>query len=497
MTTEMSTANAEEVILYIDLTTEYIGKKDLIKEIKAFIENKNKFGTDSSYGIVIFQEEDNPIALYDSKDVNSIIKIIEEKWETRPKNQSYIENGLFEILSYIFRKSREVKKIYQVIILSDTPSKRSDEYQQAVYDLITKSKKFLTFIDIVRVGEAEYYEDDVKIKVITSETLGGTFHCNINQFSDVLGSLVKSKQEFNIIKPEKEQVLEEDKSFYEKLAVDLISLDSEDNKICSICQFELCPICKAYSDEIHKCYNCNVKFHNCCIAHYSISNNIGFKHIFRCPQCQNLLKLDKDYVELIYEEDIEELEIKIVEVPEKEIIKEELELEEDISAEIIEEKIEAEEDISAEIIEEEIEAEVDVSAEIIEEEIGAGVYVEQPPLEQKQPIEEIHELEQPLEKKVMQTISELKIDLQELPPPPPIKKIKVGGFFGREIEVGAKLKEKAKQPIKVLEPQYIVEKKSITELKPPKKRASFKFCKICGTSAKNTVICPNCGANID
>ena len=38
MTTEMSTANAEEVILYIDLTTEYIGKKDLIKEIKAFIE---------------------------------------------------------------------------------------------------------------------------------------------------------------------------------------------------------------------------------------------------------------------------------------------------------------------------------------------------------------------------------------------------------------------------------------------------------------------------
>ncbi|MFW9898954.1 MAG: hypothetical protein ACFFDO_06805 [Candidatus Thorarchaeota archaeon] len=482
MTTEMSTVNAEEVILYIDLTTDYIGKKDLIKEINAFIENKNKLGIDSSYGIVIFQEEDNPITLYDSKDVNSIIKIIEEKWETRPKSQSYIENGLFEILSYVFRKSREVKKIYQVIILSDTPSKRSDEYQQAVYDLITKSKKFLTFIDIIRVGEAEYYEDDVKIEVITSETLGGTFHCNSNQFSDVLGCLVKSKQEFNIIKPEKEQVLEEDKSFYEKLAVDLISLDPEDKTICSICQFELCPICKAYSDEIHKCYNCNAKFHNCCIAHYSISNNIGFKHIFRCPQCQNLLKLDEDYVDLVYEEELEEKEIAIVKIPEKEII---------------EEKIEAEEEISAEIIEEKIEAEQEISTEIIEEKVEGGKYIEPPPLEHKQPIEEKHELELPLEKKVMQTINELKIDLQELPPPPPIKKIKVGGFFGREIEVGAKLKEKAKQPIKVLEPQYIEEKKSITELKPPKKRASFKFCKICGSSAKNTVICPNCGANID
>ncbi|MFX0188750.1 MAG: hypothetical protein ACFE8A_13550 [Candidatus Hodarchaeota archaeon] len=492
MTTEIKTINAEEVILYIDLTTEYIGKKGLIKEINTFIENKNKLGIDSSYGIVIFQEEDNPITLYDSKDVNSIIKIIEEKWETRPKNQSYIENGLFEILSYIFRKSREVKKIYQVIIFSDTPSKRSDEYQQAVYDLITKSKKFLTFIDIVRVGEAEYYEDDVKIKVITSETLGGTFHCNSNQFSDVLGSLVKSKQGFNIIKPEKEQVLEEDKFFYERLAVDLISLDPEDEINCSICQFELCPICKAYSDEIHKCYNCNAKFHNCCIAHYSISNNIGFKHIFRCPKCQNLLKLDEDYVDLIYEEDLEEKEI--LKIPEKEILEEEIEAGEDISAIIVEEEIEVGEDVNAEIVEKNIEAEGDISAEIVEEEIEVGEYLEPPPLENKQPIEEKHELEQPLEKKVMQTISELKIDLQELPPPPPIKKIKVGGFFGREIEIGSKLK---KQPIKVLEPQYIEEKKSITELKPPKKRASFKFCKICGASAKDTVICPNCGASID
>ena len=90
---------SEEYILFIDLATDYIDKKFLIKEIKSFIENKNTYGTDSSFGIVIFQEEENPITLYNSKDIASIIKIIEKKWDKRPKNQSYIENGLFEILS--------------------------------------------------------------------------------------------------------------------------------------------------------------------------------------------------------------------------------------------------------------------------------------------------------------------------------------------------------------------------------------------------------------
>ena len=38
---------------------------------------------------------------------------------------------------------------------------------------------------------------------------------------------------------------------------------------------------------------------------YSISNNIGFKfkHLFRCVQCDTLLKLDEEYVELIYREE--------------------------------------------------------------------------------------------------------------------------------------------------------------------------------------------------
>ena len=73
----------------------------------------------------------------------------------------------------------------------------------------------------------------------------------------------------------------------------------------------------------------------------------------------------------------------------------------------------------------------------------------------------------------------------------PVKKVRVGGYFGQEIEI-----KPEKKPTKIIEPEYKEEIKSITELRPPRKRPSLKFCKICGmtTSAK---ICPNCGAKID
>ncbi|MFX1260400.1 MAG: hypothetical protein ACFFAN_21330, partial [Promethearchaeota archaeon] len=106
MPTDIDSINFEEVIFYIDLTSDIIEKNRFVKEINEFIQNKKNYYNNSSFGIVIFQEEDNPICVYDKNDSISITNVIEEKWDLRPKNQSYIENGLFEILSYIFRKSR-------------------------------------------------------------------------------------------------------------------------------------------------------------------------------------------------------------------------------------------------------------------------------------------------------------------------------------------------------------------------------------------------------
>ncbi|MFX0027755.1 MAG: vWA domain-containing protein [Candidatus Hermodarchaeota archaeon] len=430
--------NSEEFIFFIDIISDFLKKKSLMKAISNFIKEKDKFNALSSYGVVIFQKDDNPINEYDIKDSEIVLNSINNAWETRETEQSYLENGLYEILAYIFRRSRDARKNYRVIIISDTPSKLSEDYYNALYDLLIKAKKFSAFIDIIRVGNEKFYEDDVKLKVISSETHGGMFYCQDEKLlQNILGSLIQNKKEFKVLKTdEMDNVLPEDKVFYERLAVDLISLSPEDEEICTICEQELCPICEAYSDEIHKCFNCSTKFHSCCAAKYSLAKNIGYRHVFRCPNCETLLKLDEEFVNMVYEEELEE------DYPE----------------------FEKEEVITVEP------EDLEVDPEQVEEEAL---------MEEEQILEEI--------------------SIEQLKPPADVseatKKVKVGGFFGKEIEI--KLKKDAEpmamdQPLQ-LETQQPV---SITALNPPKKRgvATITLCKICGTTLQNTSNCPMCGA---
>ena len=437
--------SSEEFIFYIDLISDFLKKKSLIKAINAFIKEKDKYNALTSYGVVLFQKNENPINIYDLKDAETVANTIENAWETREDEKSFLENGLYEILAYIFRKSREKRKNYRVIIISDTPSNLSEDYYNALYDLLIKAKKFSTFIDIIRVGEEKFYEDDVKLKVISSETHGGTFYCpNEKLLQNILGSLTQNKKEFKIIKSdEPEQVITEDQIFYERLAVDLISLSSEEEEICDICEQEICPICEAHSDEIHKCFNCNAKYHSCCAAKYSLAKNIGFKHIFRCINCQTLLKLDEEFVNMIYEEDLEE------ELPE-------IELREPIVEPILEEEV-----IEEPVIEESIIEEPEIEEEIIEEEDEPAKALDQAPTTE-------------------------------------VTKVKLGGFFGQEITIS---KKSIKKP-EITEVSEVIEEPeeqiSITNLKPPRRRGSstVRLCPICGTTS-NSANCPICGSKIE
>ena len=448
--------NSEEFIFYVDLITDFLKRKNLIKSINTFMKEKAKFNTLTSYGLLLFQKDDNPVTLYDENDFESYGKILEEKWETRETERSLFENGLFEILAYIFRKSRDARKNYRIIIISDTPSTLSDDYHNALYDLLLKAKKFDTFIDVIRVGDQKFYDDDVKLKVVTSETHGGVLYCNEGKsFLNIITSLMQNRSEFNVVHPESDnQILDEDKIFYEKLAVDLISLDPDDEEKCDICEKEVCPICSAYSDEVHKCFNCDAKYHACCAADYSISNNIGFKHLFRCSQCDTLLKLDEDYVEMIYEE---------------EYAAETVEVEQDIEAEAIVSKAVETDITEVQTIDETTYDEGDQKLTI-----GEGI----------------------LNPETLKTPPSLNNIPQESLP---TKKVRVGGYFGQKITVeqnklARNLLPSATETI-ISESDgstQVKEKISITTLKPPR-RSTIKLCKMCGLTLRGISTCPKCG----
>ena len=102
-----ASVNSEEFIFYVDLISEFIKKKNFIKSVGAFIKEKAKFNTVSSYGLLFFQKDDNPVTLYDENDFETITDIINEKWESRETNRSFFENGLFYIFSYIAETVRK------------------------------------------------------------------------------------------------------------------------------------------------------------------------------------------------------------------------------------------------------------------------------------------------------------------------------------------------------------------------------------------------------
>ncbi|MFX1436525.1 MAG: hypothetical protein ACFFAA_04850 [Promethearchaeota archaeon] len=293
----------EDIYFYLDLTKDLLKKKEIIKAIKYYIEEKNKVNIKGHYSLLVFQEEGNPIFINDKKDSEIIAKSIDENWRTRPKKQSYFENGLFYIFSYIAETVRKKSKFNRIIIITDTPSDLSLDYQEALFNLVNKIKNFPTFIDIIRVSEMSerFFSDDVKLNVLTADTKGGIFYIKDKKdFNDVMKKLVKTKQFVStfIDKPERIKISKEDYAFYNHLAKSLKKAENVEGLLCYFCKEEVCPVCTDIYDIPKVCEDCNFSFHNCCVTNYVINHNIGIPNIFRCPnkECDVLLKIEEDEI---------------------------------------------------------------------------------------------------------------------------------------------------------------------------------------------------------
>jgi hypothetical protein len=292
----------EDVYFYLDLTKDLLKKKEIIKAIKYYIEEKNKINIKGHYSLLIFQEEGNPIFITDKKDAGIIANSIEENWRLRPKDRSFFENGLFYIFSYIAETVRKKSKFNRIIIITDTPSDLSEGYQEALFNLVSKIKNFPTFIDIIRVsGENQrFFSDDVKLNMLAADTKGGIFYISQRkEFSDVIKKLVKTKQFTSIFvdQPDRISITKEDYAFYNHLAKPLKKSEAPMEKlVCHFCNEEVCPICTDIYDIPLICEDCNTSFHKCCITNYTINHNIGIPNILRCPSCDVLLKIDEDEI---------------------------------------------------------------------------------------------------------------------------------------------------------------------------------------------------------
>jgi len=304
----------EDVFFYLDLTKDFVKVKEVIKAVKYYIAEKNKINIKGHYGLLIFQEKGDPIFITGKKDSDIIENAIQENWKTRPKKQSFFENGLFYIFSYIAETIKKKSKYNRIIIITDTPSDLSEDYTEALFNLVSKIKVFPTFIDVIRLSEKEerFFKDDVKLNILASDTKGGIFYIfDKKDFMPTIKKLVKSKQIVSTIENQQDRIKikKDDYDFYSQLAKSLKPAPLSDVGLkCHFCQEEICPCCANINDKLLICEECGTKFHKCCVTNYTIQHNIGIPHIFRCPKCDILLKINQDDIVSPYDENMESAE---------------------------------------------------------------------------------------------------------------------------------------------------------------------------------------------
>ncbi|MBY9014707.1 MAG: hypothetical protein KGD68_03360 [Candidatus Lokiarchaeota archaeon] len=304
----------EDVFFYLDLAKDILKKKEVCKALKYYISEKNKTNIKGHYGLLIFQEAGDPIFITDKKDYSIIENAIEENWKSRPKKQSFFENGLFYIFSYIAETIKKKSRHNRIIIITDTPSDLSEDYTEALFGLVSKIKVIPTFIDIIRVSDKEdrFFKDDVKLNILASDTNGGIFYLSDKKdFLSIIKKLTNTKQIVNLFGggSEKIKIRKEDYYFYSQLAKSLKPSHTNDVGLkCHLCQEEICPCCADINDTLQLCEGCGAAFHNCCVTNYTIQNNIGIPHLFRCPKCDILLKIRQDEIVVPFEDSAETID---------------------------------------------------------------------------------------------------------------------------------------------------------------------------------------------
>ncbi len=284
---------SEDTLLFVALTPKVIKLKPILKMLEEFANVKQGIDISQRFNIILFQE-DGPIYLDDfSLDFNNILKILRE-YEGKIVRAN-IAGGIFIAATFIIDVYKKVsEKAFRLIILMDKGSFTiPGQYYPVLYELLDKIKDMPFYLDIVRLGE----EDDVEFPKLEefAKRYGGHSYSVLSpkRLMDELLHLAKKKTvpfEDPLMGTSKKAISPTNQLFYENLA------DKPEILVSS----ETCSICFKKDDKtVVKCKNCEAITHMSCWAIWAKTSTIGIPYVFRCHNCFSLVKLNKEFVEIV------------------------------------------------------------------------------------------------------------------------------------------------------------------------------------------------------
>ncbi len=280
---------SEDTLIFNALTPGVTKMGTVYKAIKNFCEFKKYVDPSDRFNFIIFHEE-GPNYLEDftlnPENVLSTMKSLEKKTV-----RANVAGGIFVAITFIIDVYKKISdKCFRLIILTDSGSfKVPTQFVVVLQDLIDKVYNMPFFIDIVRIN-VEDPEEDYKLMLLAQRCNGNIHRIgNIHSLQEIL-EVLAIKREIpkapNLYRGYVE-IPEQNQPFYENLAEQPTKVTERNT--CSIC----------FKEDIKglvMCPKCDTIVHKECWSHWARTSSIGIFNVFRCHNCYNLIKIDKEYV---------------------------------------------------------------------------------------------------------------------------------------------------------------------------------------------------------
>lgn len=286
----MEITRSEDCLIFNGLTPKITKVSRAYEAIATFMKKKQSIDISDRFNFISFQENGPSYLDHFTFEPELILNTL--KSLGRKNVRANIAGGIFVAITFIIDVYKRIsEKVFRLIILADDGSHKIPfNYLPVLEDLIEKVKDMPFFIDIIRVN-AEDIQEGHKMAGLVKKTNGKFFDIEkIKELGQVFTALSEKKHikiPAHYEKKKQAFIPEENKPFYANLAD--VPSNVEGIGTCAIC-FQ--------RDDLGlvRCPSCDTVAHEKCWAQWAKTSNIGIFYVFRCHNCFNILKLDKQFV---------------------------------------------------------------------------------------------------------------------------------------------------------------------------------------------------------
>jgi len=286
----MESTKSEDCLIFYGFTPEITKIRQVFSSIADFMKNKQIADPSDRFNIIVFQRDGPNYLDHFTFDQEHILNTL--KSMSGDITNANIAGGIFIAITFIIEVYKKIsEKIFRLLILIDEGAYDiPSNYLPPIEELIKIVKDMPFFIDVVRIGPPNS-EISPKLMKLTKLCNGEIYEiASIRELDPILMTLSEKKyvSESSFIKQRIRMILPDNQPFYINLADEPESVDG--TVTCSICF-------KTDNENIVMCPSCETVAHKVCWAQWAETSNIGIPFVFRCHNCFNILKLEKNFVQ--------------------------------------------------------------------------------------------------------------------------------------------------------------------------------------------------------